>query len=154
VLKGKEAAQKYIETKGNKELEERVRHNKAQEATANRRVDISASRASGGGGSRRVKAGTGRSANGKMNYWIDVPGKGRVYYPNQTMWKQGVDYYDNEGARYTKTPGGKEKEIPYTQRGANLGRKANNAATKGKTPSKGKTTAKGKPTNNSGFFKK
>ena len=70
VLKGKEAAQKYKETKSDKELEERIRHNKAQEDTANRRVDISASRASGGGGSRRSGSGgrSGKSAS-DLGFW-------------------------------------------------------------------------------------
>ena len=123
-----QATLKYNKERDDKNREFKKEQDKWRREDATRRTDIMEAKASkGGGGGRRVKSGTGRSANGKMNYWIDVPGKGRVYYPNQTMWKQGVDYYDNEGARYTKTPGGKEKEIPYTQRGANLGRKANNA---------------------------
>jgi hypothetical protein len=145
-----EATLRYNKERDDKNREFKKEQDKWKREDTTRRTDIMEAKASrgGGGGSRRVKSGTGRSANGKMNYWIDVPGKGRVYYPNQTMWKQGIDYYDNEGVRYTKTPGGKEKEVPYTQRGANLGRKANNAATKGKTTAQGKGSGNGRSYSN------
>lgn len=140
----------YNKERDDKNLAFKKEQDKWKREDTTRRTDIMEAKASrgGGGGSRRVKSGTGRSANGKMNYWIDVPGKGRVYYPNQTMWKQGIDYYDNEGVRYTKTPGGKEEKVPYTQRGANLGRKANNAATKGKTTAQGKGSGNGRSYSN------
>jgi len=148
----------YRKENDEKNRQQREKNNEFNREDKTRRTDAYVAKTMGGGGSagggrRRVKSGTGRSANGKMNYWIDVPGEGRVYYPNQTMWKQGIDYYDNKGARYTKTPGGKEEKVPYTQRGANLGRQA--AARRGQTTTQKKTTTrqgKSKGTNKSGFF--
>ena len=82
----------------------------------------------GSSGGRR-SGGRARAGQGGGKYWIDVPGEGRVYYPNQTMWKQGIEQYSDGSDRYEEVQTGtdalgrpqkKQVKTSYEQRSKNI----------------------------------
>ena len=175
------ASQAYWETRARLQeegwpLEKAIKE--ARKAQIDAQTELTKVKTANGGSvprssTRKVKAGTGRSANGKLNYWIDVPGEGRIYYPNQTMWRQGIESHSDGSDRYENVQTGnqtKQTKTSWEQRSVNIergktnvnkgktpskgsqGSKGGSGKTQGKTPTKGKATAKGKVSNKSGFF--
>lgn len=88
---------------------------------------------SGGSGGSRRRGGKARAGQGGGKYWIDVPGENgntqRIYYPNKTMWQQGIEQYSDGSDRYQEVEKGKDAlgrpqmqkvKTPYEQRSKNI----------------------------------
>jgi hypothetical protein len=159
VLKGREAAQKYNKERDEAERKRKEKNDEFNRQDKTRRTDAYVAKASNGGSrkGRSVSGGT-RAGYSGGKYWAYDEDGNIHYYPNKTMWEQGVNQFSS-GLTNTETyNNGKEqkgKARSAASKGGELARNAaakKNAATKGKTPNKGKTTAKGKVSNKSGFF--
>lgn len=149
----------YNKERDDKNREFKKEQDKWKREQGQQRIDISASRASNSGSrkGRSVSGGT-RAGYSGGKYWAYDEDGNIHYYPNKTMWEQGVNQFSS-GLTNTETyNNGKEqkgKARSAASKGGELARRAaakKKAATKPKAPSKGKATAKGKVSNKSGFF--
>lgn len=165
------ASQAYWETRARLQeegwpLEKAIKE--ARKAQIDAQTELTKVKTANGGSVQRSstrRGGKVKAGSGGGKYWIDVPGEGRIYYPNQPMWRQGIESHSDGSDRYETVQTGKDAlgrpqtkqtKTSWEQRAVNIQRGKTNV-NKGKTPSKGsqgskggsgktqgKTTAKGK----------
>ena len=168
------ASQAYWETRARLQeegwpLEKAIKE--ARKAQIDAQTELAKVKTANGGSVQRSstrRGGKVKAGSGGGKYWIDVPGEGRIYYPNQTMWKQGIESHSDGSDRYENVQTGKDalgrpqtkqSKTSWEQRAVNIQRGKTNVGRngtskgsqgskggsgKGKATTQGNATAKGK----------
>lgn len=117
----------YRKDKDDREFELKKSTDAWRKSQGQQRIDIQASKAAGGG--RRSGGGSARAGRTGGKYWLDDENGVRHYYPNKTMWEQGIYQYGYNIPQTENIPNGDKKktvQVKPTKMGGAMARNAQN----------------------------